>query len=593
MAGEVSTLPAGYTLDAPQLPVGYTLDQSFMQRVGSDIGNDVTTAQNIVAKGDEGIANITAPIEAGIKVAWSPINSVAKEAMSSAAPAMQWINDKIVPDTYKRGVETMMNAATPAAKYVSEKYSQLPAPVQNIGNAIGTTLEGVGNVASAEGVLGAARGGLNAASDYTANLPIKIGDASNQSLTLAQQAAKDKAAASIGYNGQADIPFSQDQVQGLKDNLSSLIPKRDASLRAWNSTAASGHVNDLLQSMETEPLTFDGALAQRSAINDSWSAATRAGKSAEANQINLVKDALDKTMVNPDTGSWQAANRQFGIAATKQDFSDMVDSAFDKAQPANSLDTSIGKYLNSWRGKTLTDGERSILEKLTQNSFGKELKKNIAGRLTSAVATGVGSAVGGVPGAVAGDLLGTFASKIARDSAMADKVTGLQKFFDEMDKRPMPSIPQAVPAPAAPLQLTGPGAQMAVDSLGNVSQTPNPAHEIVNAQSRPIVGTQSEPTPARKPPVLQIPPKEQMSKLPYTPAQNALARLANAARGNTDQPLLSGQSIEMRPANQLTIGVKGNLGTQLILKTKEMAAQGKSPLEIDQYIRNTLKNRKK
>lgn len=283
--------------------------------------------------------------------------------------------------------------------------------------------------------------------------------------TLAEQAAVDKAKASAGYSAQANVPFSDEQQQTLKGNLTALIPKSDAAQRVWNNSAASGHVNDLIDSMNTEPLTFDGALAQRSAINDSWSAAKRAGKPAEASQINGVKDALDQTMINPDTGQWQDANRQFGIAATKQDFSDMVDSALGKQQPANALSTSINNYLNSWRGKTLLPNEVDALKQVTSSSLSDELKRNVAGRLFSSVATGVGAGVGGVPGAVVGDLLGTYLSKVARNSAMADKIGGLQNFFDEIDKRPMPDAPKAG---SAPLQLTDQTANTAFQRRQNV-----------------------------------------------------------------------------------------------------------------------------
>lgn len=579
--------------------------QGFGARLGQDLQNRQQQGQQILKSDISGPSKVIQYVgKVGGGLANDAIGEATPEILKKISGGAVDLADKALQyapgyQAYGKAVGNTVNAGSGAWNNFSQAHPEIAGDI----SAVGEVGKLAGNLASIKGGTNAVRGGLNAASDALVNRAqsravANISPAS-QSLTLAEQAARDKAAASTGYNGQADIAFSDPQLQSLKSNLSSMIPKRDAALRAWNNTAASGHVNDLLQSMETEPLTFDGALAQRSAINDSWSAASRAGKSAEASQLSQVKDALDKTMINPETGSWQSANRQFGIASTKQDFSDMVDSALDKAQPANSLDTAVGRYLNSWRGKTLTDSERNILEQLTKNTFTKELKRNIAGRLTSAVASGVGASVGGVPGAVAGDLIGTFASKLARDSAMADKVAGLQEFFDAMDKRPMPSIPASAPTPP-PLQLTGPGAVQTVDSLGNVSRTPNPAHEIVTPQTRPITGAsggqslydlQNPPQPQ----ALRLPAPGKMSALPPSGAEiaqmNAEARLRNAARGNTEQPLMSGETIQMRPPNQMTIGAKGNLGTQLILKAKEMAAQGKSPLEIDQFIRTTLKNR--
>lgn len=459
--------------------------QTITGKVGQDLSNAVTTGKQIENSSLNPVAKTLAYVgKVGANTAMNVAGDIIPQPVKDAAGAAAGLIEKGA--SYLPGMQSYSDATNKSLQGVGQLWNKFKQDNPNIAasaEGIGDVANLAGTLAAANGAVSGARGAVNALSDKMSDLPIGGAGEAAPKLSLAEQAAADKAKASAGYNAQSDIPFSDEQMGTLKNNLSSLVPQRDAALRAWNKTAASGHVNDLLDTMNTEPLTFDGALAQRSAINDSWAAAKRAGKDAEASQIMDVKDALDKSMVSPDTGEWQGANRQFGIAATKQDFSDMVESAFDKSQPANSLDNSINKYLGSWRGNTLSDGERNILEQITKNSFTKDLKRNVASRLTGAVATGIGGVVGGVPGAVAGDLLGSFASKLARDSAMSEKVAALQNFFDELDKRPMPVVPQA-PVKPPMLALPGGGATMYVDNLGNISKTPNPAMQLSGAQQQ-------------------------------------------------------------------------------------------------------------
>lgn len=333
--------------------------------------------------------------------------------------------------------------------------------------------------------------------------------------TLGDAAAADKAAASKAYNVSAaeNVQFTPQALQDLSGKLTSLAPKADAEARVWNKSQAASHANDLLETMQKEPLTLNGALAQRSSINDSWKAAKRSGKDNEARMLSEVKDVLDKTMMNQDTATWQNANHLWAKAATKQDLADMVTSAEGRAQPANSLDTAINKYLNGWKGDVLPNNERAALQDVVNNTAKSELFKSVSGRLINHVATGVGARVGGIPGAIAGHLIGTYGSMFARDAAMTAKLKKLDTVFEAIDKRPSPSIAKST-AQRPMLSLPPPniGTNFHVDSLGNISRTPNAASEVVNTKpnynyppSKPPQRTMGE--------IAKMPPYEAMKYL--------------------------------------------------------------------------------
>lgn len=197
-----------------------------------------------------------------------------------------------------------------------------------------------------------------------------------------------------------------------------------------------------------------------------------------------------------------------------------------------------------WQGKTLRPNERAILDQITSNSFTKELKKNVAGRLTGYVATGIGAGLGGVPGAIIGDLLGTYASKFARDTVMQDKIAALQTFFDELDKRPMPEVPKTEPPTPQPMKL--------LPSPENMSALPMTDSQIAIARAK--LRQTYQPTGADmsggaatgnivpQNQRLRLPSPKQLSPLPASPQQIAQAQAQLAARGNAVNPQYSGNA---------------------------------------------------
>jgi hypothetical protein len=126
-------------------------------------------------------------------------------------------------------------------------------------------------------------------------------------------------------------------------------------------------------------------------------------------------------------------------------------------------------------------------------------------------------------GKIAGDLVKTRAV-MGRGAAVK------QAIIDDAMGRMKP-----VPKAPTPEQITGPGATLTADSVGNISNTPNPANQVVRppnelplGRSAPISGTPSEPPVPPVAPQLMLPSPGKQSTLPMSDdAVNIAQRLMN------------------------------------------------------------------
>lgn len=397
-------------------------EKSFTQRVGEDVNKRLEASKNA-----PDLANfLISSARIGVGVPADITSEVVKSGYNMLPEAIQQPIEKAGRAVIEQPL------VQKSIKYAEQKAKEYPTVANALGLAselpVGAIATKISGTVAGKG-LGAGRKAINELSDRFAT---------EKAVSKIPTAAQDKAVANrlYGMSEQADIQFQPENLNKLNDNLSKLVPKTDAEKRAWGKSVASKYVQDLQETMQVEPLTLNGALAQRTALNDEISAAYRAGKNAEANNLMKVKDALDETMTNPETGAWQEANYVWGKASTKQDLEDMVKFAEDKAQPANSLDTAISNYIRK-KGKTLSEQEKLALKAVIGSGGFKEVGKNLGSRLISYVATGVGAGVGGLPGAIAGNLIGTYGSMFARDLTMINKLKKLDKVFEIIDNRPM------------------------------------------------------------------------------------------------------------------------------------------------------------
>jgi hypothetical protein len=264
--------------------------------------------------------------------------------------------------------------------------------------------------------------------------------AENRSLSREAQTAalRKKAQDNYALLKQEDIQLPEESVNKLANSLSSLTPKSDLEKRSWKSSGAAKHSEDILESISQETPSFNGLLSKRSEINSKIKVATRSGDDAEAYKLNRVKDALDEAMIGSDTGTWQLANHQWAQQAVLDDMDEIVNKALTKAQPANSLDTALNNYLNSYKSNSLSNEEWQALKDVTNNSSLDKLRKGAASGLVKYTAAAIG-AKGGPVGAGAGYLMGHYGSEFLKDSAMASKVKRLDDFREMINARELPA----------------------------------------------------------------------------------------------------------------------------------------------------------
>lgn len=439
MGQAVNDLPPGFVVDNQSgLPAGFVVDQpsapSISQRIGADVQNRMDIGKQIIGNVQSGQ---THPLDAAVQytgkvgagLASDVIGEVIPQPVKNLASVVGGAIEKV--GSLVPGAQDYADTANTAWQTIQQKHPDAAKTIEAVGDVANLG----GTIAAPESIITPARAAMNASSDYLAN---RIAAAPKAPIT---KAAAERAASSALYDqAKSDnIQFDQQTLNTLRSKLSALTPATDAERRVWNTGDASGVVKGLQDSMDTEPLTFNGALAQRSNINSLARKAARAGDDAEKERLLSVKETLDRAMTNDKTGTWQVANHQWAKAATLQDIEDMVKSAKGKAQPANSLGTSIDNYLNSHRSMGLSDAERLALENVSKRTWGGELLKTTASRLSAHVGAGVGSAIGGIPGAVAGHLVGTYGSMFARDAAMSSKLAKLDEVSRIIQSRKPPA----------------------------------------------------------------------------------------------------------------------------------------------------------
>lgn len=239
-------------------------------------------------------------------------------------------------------------------------------------------------------------------------------------------------------SAQEGITFGEGDIENMSLALAKLKPKTDLEARSWNNSGAAKQIADIQESFQAELPTLEGMIAKRAEINSLIKVATRSGNDAEAYKLNRVKDAMDETMMNDKTSTWQLANHQWAQQATLDDMDEIVNKALSRAQPANSLDTAINNYLTGYKGRGLSDKEWQALKEVTNNSSVDKLRKGAASGLLK-FTTGAIGATGGPVGAGAGYLMGHYGSEFLKDSAMAAKVAKLDRFREMVMSREMKS----------------------------------------------------------------------------------------------------------------------------------------------------------
>ena len=277
--------------------------------------------------------------------------------------------------------------------------------------------------------------------------------------------------------------------------------------------------------------------------------------------------------------------------------------------------------LNRAKMNIYNPDEQALINQSAQGSTTNDLLRLVGSRLGSVAA--FGAAGGGVPGAIAGAAVYPV-SKGARALADAMQARPGAKLAGSISDNILNKFPDYSPpsSPSAPLQITGPGATMYGDSMGNVGRSPNLAQEIISPQApRPIVGDMSPshqaapepqqmlrlPAPGRatlsndeiaqmraqiqQPPAppapINISPQRLLPSpeiIPPLPAQaNARSAAISAAMGN--EGALPADTIPVYPRSKTMPGQPGNMGAKTLGQIKALAIQGRTPAEIADYLK--------
>lgn len=138
------------------------------------------------------------------------------------------------------------------------------------------------------------------------------------------------------------------------------------------------------------------------------------------------------------------------------------------------------------------------------------------------------SAIMGASGNVAGAAgahLAALAGGTAAEAIAGSRGVAVQRALGDamMKKRRDVNIPAPEYAPL-PLQLEGKGAALTVDSMGNVSNATNPAHQVVDTQPRPIVGQPADQAPPTVAKQLMLAAPGKLSPLSMSDTQVGIAQ---------------------------------------------------------------------
>lgn len=469
----VSDLPPGFVLDGQQsngLPPGFVLDQqatqsspNLFQRIGQDYNSDVNSAQQMANSfvGVDNNGNLTKPT-AGAEVGpemMLKIASIGPQAIGEAGKSLYNIAPQSLKDLISSaankvgqlpsfsgntiGQDIPQETANLAQKY--QQFAQQNPGAANALGAIGNTVNiagmGMGIDQAAELMKAFPDAVVNAVDEAGNIIPKSMQSIAPESpLTAQQKTAQIRKDAGNLYqqSKNENISLSDDQSINLSNNLAKLQPSTDLENRSWQESGAAKQVQDITDSLKTENPTLTGLLARRSDLNSDIKAASRSGNDKEVQKLMQVKDALDESMMDSPTQTWQLANHKWAQQAILGDTDEMVNAAATRAQPANSLDTAINSYLRSYKSNGLSPEERAALENVTKNSSFDKLRKGAASGLLK-YAAGAAGAHGGPAGPVAGYLMGHYGSEFMKDSAMTAKLAKLDKFRELVENRTLKS----------------------------------------------------------------------------------------------------------------------------------------------------------
>jgi hypothetical protein len=256
-------------------------------------------------------------------------------------------------------------------------------------------------------------------------------------------------------------------------------------------------LSDLKGMFQGQPIGMDGIDQVDKELGQKITASYEDGEpTANTAVLQKVKQQM-RQIISPDNLPGSAPANLFNgrVAAAAQfglnDLAEAERVAALKGNTSTNLQTGYRKVANEWQD---TGKPQAVMDAINAAATPTTMEK-ITGSAPVHLGALAAGHVGGLlgfgaveGGKIAGDLVKTRAV-MGRGAAVK------QAIIDDAMSRMKP-----VPKAPTPLQITGPGATLTADSLGNISNTPNPANQLVNTQSRPIVGQRSEPP---SPPVAQ------------------------------------------------------------------------------------------
>lgn len=445
---------AGITPDKPEAP-------GFSDRLAKDYAQRQANVANIPGSDTWGSRRLQ-EFGQGMGV----LKDVGNEAIGSATSLLP---ESVQENLAHGGFATPGGPIQRAADYVGPRLQATYDAALPPGTEARRNVDALGTAASAIGtdvplLEGGIKGGAKVAdipkvkefmadtSTLGPNIPSKFVPKGPQSIAdqrAAQtQSLRAKGDAAYKASSAEGISLSNEGAQRLNDELEALKPKGDLQKRTWNSSAASAHAKDIQDSLKVEAPDLDGMIAKRSQLNGLIDD-TR--NKDEARKLGLVKDAMDKAMIGPATGTWQKANHMWAQQATLQDTDDMVAKAMGKQQPANTLDTQLNNYLNSRKSRGLSDEEWQALKDVTKNGPVAKLGKVAASGGLKYLTTGLAGVAGfGPAGEVLGYLAGHAVSEGMKDVNMISKLKKMDKFRDMIMSRQLPEAPPDVPPGTPP-----------------------------------------------------------------------------------------------------------------------------------------------
>lgn len=415
-----------------------------------------------------------------------------------------------------QGMKAAGRAIAPAAQYVGEKLDEV-APeggrarrnLDAAGNAIGlgTMFMPIGQGGSAaaraagagEAAVKAAPGAAKAAAEAAGGVPGALKRAVSAAEIPSADLVRGEAHKAYDFAdnvGGVIAPHARDQ---FLDTISTLHPQ---SAEVPLDKGYQG-VLEFMNSRRGQPLTLQGAQDIDMHLGDLVnSEVMNNGKlSAAGRKYADLQSALREYTRNPDPANliggaegfqaWQEGQRLWQKQAQLRD----VESIFNKADtadnPARVIKRGFERLNNDpKRLNGYSDEAKALIRKAATSSMAGDILNTFSSKLLGII----GAGVHGVPGAIFGEA----ASLASRGAGEALQVSKANKVAREIAKDYQFNAPN-VP-PAAPLkQLPAPGGAPGfyVDSMGNVSRTPNPAQEIVaGGAPREIRGAPVDPAQA-------------------------------------------------------------------------------------------------